>query len=158
MQKGLKSVILHLRTFTLQGFFCWLSMKLNRKEVLVTGACLGCGTCCRSVSLEGTKGWIRSKQDFLDIVNKYPEYNRFSIVDKDSNGFLLFRCSWCTPEGHCKDHENRLPLCKNFPDKSLVFSGGQLPAHCGYTFNAVVPFKKVFDQELEKNNETSSNP
>lgn len=125
-------------------------MKLNGKEVLVTGRCLGCGRCCNSVSLEGVNGWIRSADDFAAITRCYPEYARFTIINKDEHGILLFRCSWRTPDGSCRDYENRLPLCKNFPDRSLVFAGGQLPAGCGYQFNAVVPFKKILEQELVK--------
>lgn len=150
MKNWLKRSILQFRTFTLQGLFCWVSMRLNGKEVLVTGSCHGCGTCCSSVCLEGKNGWLRSEKEFAVVVNSHPEYRRFAVTGTDANGFLLFRCSWLTREGCCADHDNRLPLCRNFPDRSLVFSGGQLPAHCGYTFSAVVPFKKILDHELEK--------
>ena len=111
---------------------------------------MGCGACCKRICLEGRNGWLRSGEDFEKIVKKYPEYARFEIIGKDQQGFLLFSCSWCTPQGTCQDYENRLPLCAKFPESSLVFAGGELPANCGYQFTKVVSFEKILRQELKK--------
>jgi len=138
------------RSFSLAGICKYLSLKVRGKSVLVTGHCLGCGRCCRSISLEGRNGWVRSFAVFDEIVKKYPEYARFKIIGKDQQGFLLFRCNWCTPQGRCRDYRNRLSLCRNFPASSLMFAGGCLPTGCGYRFTEVVPFEKILKKELKK--------
>lgn len=139
-----------LRSFSLVGIFKYLSLKLRGKSILVTGSCHGCGTCCQSICLEGKDGWLRSRKAFDKVVRNYPEYSRFKVSGKDQQGFLLFSCSWCTPQGTCLDYESRLPLCCNFPESSLVFAGGRLPVNCGYRFTEVVSFEKILSQELQK--------
>lgn len=139
-----------LRNVSLLGFLRYLRLRLFGKTILVTGTCNGCGTCCKSISLESGGGWIRSEKKFERIVEDFPQYSRFEIIDRDNQGFLLFNCSWVTPEGICRDYENRLPLCKAFPETSLVFSGGKLPQNCGYKFSEVVPFEKILSREMKK--------
>jgi len=143
-------VLKKLRSFSLVGIFKYLGLKIRGKAVIVAGSCRGCGTCCRSISLEGRDGWLRSTEDFQQIVEKYPEYARFQVIGKDQQGFILFNCTWCTPQGMCRDYDNRLPLCSNFPESSLVFAGGRLPVNCGYRFIEVVPFEKILNRELKK--------
>ncbi len=79
------------------------------------------------------------------MVNDFPEYERFVVSGKDSQGFLQFSCTWLTEKGGCQNHDNRLPLCRKFPDKSLHFCGGMLPDGCGYSISEVKPFKKYLD-------------
>jgi hypothetical protein len=138
-----------ISSFSLVGIFKYFSLKLRGKSILVTGSCRGCGVCCRSICLEGSHGWLRSRRALKKIIQEYPEYTRFEVIGKDSQGFLLFNCTWCTPQGTCMDYENRLPLCDNFPESSLVFAGGQLPVNCGYRFAEVVPFEKILNQEIQ---------
>ncbi len=139
-----------LRSYSLIGILRCLFLKLRGKSILVTGNCRGCGTCCRSICLEGKDGWLRSGKEFEKVIVKFPEYARFEIIGKDQQGFLLFSCTWCTQQGTCMDYNNRLSLCCNFPESSLVFAGGQLPLNCGYRFSEVVPFEKILSQELKK--------
>lgn len=138
------------KTFSLLGFLRFLRLQLMGKTVLVTGHCTNCGKCCRSISLEHSEGWLRDEKKFAAITVDYPEYKRFEIIGKDSQGFLLFRCSWLTTEGLCRDHEKRLPLCRNFPEKSLFFCGGSLPSGCGYSLSEVVPFEKELKKAMKK--------
>jgi uncharacterized protein len=79
-----------------------------------------------------------------------PEFGRFEIVEKDPLGYLLFSCTWHLPEGICRDHENRLDICKRFPDKSLYFSGANVPVGCGYRFTVGVPFSKMLQETLNE--------
>jgi len=139
-----------LRSFSLIGALKYFFLKLRGKTILVTGSCRGCGTCCRSICLEGSTGWLRSSKAFEKVIEKFPEYKRFEIIGKDPQGFLLFNCTWCTPQGTCMDYENRLPLCCNFPETTLVFAGGRLPENCGYGFAEVVPFEKILKQEQKR--------
>lgn len=142
--------IRRLQTFSVVGFIRFVAMKMRGRSILVAGRCRGCGSCCRELSLEGSEGWLRSESSFQKIVEQYPEYNRFEITGKDSQGFLLFACSWLTDYGTCVDHEQRLALCRNFPESSLLFCGGKLPTGCGYRFNTVIPFEKILARELRK--------
>jgi uncharacterized protein len=139
-----------LRSFSLAGICKYFSLKLRRKSILVRGSCRGCGSCCKNICLDGWSGWLRSERVFKNLVKKYPEYGRFEVIGTDSQGFILFSCTWCTPRGTCRDYDNRLPLCANFPESSLVFTGGRLPVNCGYRFTEVVPFATILRQELSK--------
>lgn len=138
-----------LQGFSLVGLFHFIVMKLRGRSILVEGSCRGCGSCCRRLSLEGRDGWLRSKSAFRKVVAHFPEYHRFEISGRDSQGFLLFTCRWLTDDGCCIDHEKRLPLCRNFPESSLLFCGGTLPPGCGYRFNSVIPFEKILARELQ---------
>jgi hypothetical protein len=148
--KECQQFVLGLRSFSLAGIARFLFLKIRGKSILVTGSCRGCGACCKSICLEGASGWLRSQKEFQEIVKKYSEYKRFEIIGKDQQGLLLFRCSWCTAQGTCLDYDNRLPLCRNFPESSLVFAGGSLPDNCGYSFVEVVPFAKILQRELKQ--------
>jgi uncharacterized protein len=140
----------HFRILSLPGLVRYLFVRMRGKSILVTGSCRGCGMCCRNISLEGREGWLRSEKAFYEIVIHHPDYRRFAITGKDSQGFLLFSCTWSTPEGTCRDHENRLSLCRKFPESSLVFAGGRLPLTCGYRFVEVVPFQKFLSAAMQK--------
>lgn len=137
-------------SMSVTGMFFHFWLKIRGKTLLLTGCCNGCGNCCKRLSLEGNDGWLRSEEKFYNIVREFPEYQRFSIIGKDGQGFLLFSCSWCSPEGLCSDYDRRLPMCRNFPEKSLLFSGGSLPEGCGYNYTTVKPFGKVLAEQLKK--------
>ena len=134
---------------SLMGVIRYLRMRVMGKEILITGSCHSCGNCCRKINLEGVRGWLRSEEDFYAVLAKYPEYERFKITGKDEQGFLQFSCTWLTNQGLCRDHENRLALCTNFPDKSLHFCGGKLPSGCGYSIVEVRPFDKYLEDEVK---------
>jgi hypothetical protein len=119
------------------------------KDLLITGSCHCCGSCCKTINLEGASGWLRSEKEFFEVLHEYPEYERFQISGKDDQGFIQFTCKWLTTEGFCKDHTKRLALCMNFPDKSLHFCGGQLPPGCSYRIDEVRPFDKYLEDEVK---------
>ena len=120
------------------------------KKVVVTGSCNLCGRCCRRVSLEAGGRWLRSEAEFNRLLTIYPEYRRFSLTGRDSQGFLLFTCSWYDePSGVCRDHDNRLEICRSYPDIDLYFTGGEIHGGCGYQFSEVVPFEKILNRELD---------
>ncbi len=139
-----------LSSYSFLGLIRYLRMQAMGKELIVTGSCKNCGSCCRRINLEGKRGWLRYEEDFFEVVADFPEYARFQITGKDEQGFLRFSCTWLTDEGFCKDHKNRLDLCRNFPDKTLHFCGGTLPDGCGYMIREVRPFKKYLSDELGK--------
>lgn len=150
LKKYLYSALAYLNNCSLAGLFKLASLKLRGKTVVLSGSCRGCGTCCRKINLEVSGGWVRSAEAFSQVLRDYPEFGRFEIVGRDPQGFLQFSCTWCTVEGVCRDYENRLAICRNFPDTSLVFCGGSLPQGCGYRFSEGVPFARVLDREIKK--------
>lgn len=146
---GMGSFIHQVRCFTLLGLFRYLYLQMTGKSILVTGSCCGCGMCCRNIALEGGYGWLRSEKEFQKIVQNYPEYERFVPNGRDPQGVLLFSCSWQTPQNICRDYDDRLALCRRFPESTLFFADGQLPPTCGYKFSIVVPFKKLLKTAIK---------
>ncbi|MBU0945902.1 MAG: YkgJ family cysteine cluster protein [Proteobacteria bacterium] len=140
------------------GLIRYLRLQIMGKELLVTGACHCCGNCCRKINLEGTHGWLRSPMDFQEVVLLYPEYERFRITGKDQQGYLQFACSWLGDNGLCWNHEKRLSLCKNFPDKTLHFCGGSVPPGCGYRISEVRPFSSYLADEVKGQQKNETNP
>ncbi len=92
---------------------------------------------------------MRSEKDFYAIIDEYPEYKRFVVMGKDELGFLYFSCSWLTSAGLCRDHDSRMKLCSNFPDKGLHFCGGKLPPECGFRMVEVRPFDRYLKDEMK---------
>lgn len=150
MIQRLKSLVRTLSLCSLQGLWRLVMMKVRGKELIVTGACIGCGKCCSKINLEAHGRWLRSEQRFHEIVKSNGEFEKFQIIGHDPQGFLQFRCSWLTEFNTCRDHDNRPALCREFPDKNLVLCGGKLPQGCGYAIDVVVPFKKILQQEVER--------
>lgn len=117
----------------LRGFFwrCWLGV--SKRKLIVEGSCNRCGECCRSLSIEGYNGWLKTESEFVSLTRMRPEYKRFIIVGK-SGGCLLFSCSQLREDGRCGDYENRPTLCREFPHHNLLIAGAKMPANCGYYF------------------------
>ncbi len=135
--------------FSISGFLYFCFLQLRGKELIVGGSCHACGRCCHRISLHDGSRWLRRKEDFARLVAEQPEFGRFTVIDTDKEGFLVFSCSVVTENGQCGDYQERLPLCRKFPEKTLPFCGGKLPAGCGYYFREVVPFRKILQQKLE---------
>lgn len=146
----LYSSFIRFKRYSLLGLFRFCRAKVRGKEVVRRGRCLLCGRCCQRISLEAGGRWLRREADFQRVVRRNPEYGRFVPVGRDSQGFLLFSCSWYLAEGGiCAGYDNRLPICRNFPDIDLYFTGGELPSGCGYVFTEIVPFSSILKNELE---------
>ncbi len=150
LKNYLYPALAYLNKFSLIGLLKFVTLKLRRKTILLSGSCRGCGSCCRKINLEVLGTWVRPTEVFYQVLEDHPEFRRFEIVGRDNQGFLQFSCSWCTADGVCRDYDNRLAICRNFPDTSLAFCGGGLPSGCGYRLKAGVPFSRVLDRELRK--------
>lgn len=148
--KNRNSSTARLRRYSLLGWIRYFRLKLTGKGVMVDGSCMMCGRCCRRVSLEAGGKWLRDEAEFRRLVTLHPDYERFSVTGKDAQGFLLFTCSWyLTESGVCRDHENRLDICRCYPDTDLYFTGGEVHGGCGYRFLEIVPFEKYLYAEVE---------
>lgn len=155
-KKNLYKVISHLKHYSLFGIIRYIYLKLFGKEVVVQGKCRMCGSCCQRISLEAGGRWLRKESEFRRLLKNNSQFARFSIVGKDAQGFLLFTCSWYEKEGVCRDHENRLAICRDYPTTQLYFTGGRLSKGCGYRISAVTPFETILKRERKASNGSTS--
>ena len=125
---------------------------LPGRRIVVYGSCRQCGRCCRGMSLvfEGVR--VKNERQFKKLVKRKPEYGRFFISGRSERGFPEFSCSWQTPEGACRDHENRLDICAGFPTRTMYYLGGELPPGCGYRFVNRGKFEAVLKRTKKENN------
>ena len=98
----------------------------------ITGQCLKCGECCRELVLYADDRWLSREKDFEAFKVGNPEYGRLEITGRDLRGLLIFRCTWLTEEGLCKDHEHRLDLCREHPSGAFYECGAELSPFCGF--------------------------
>lgn len=136
--------------FTFSGFIRWLKAKVLGRDIILTGGCRRCGTCCKKLSLNIKGSWISSARRFNKLVRDNPDYERFKIIGRDSHGFLEFACTWLREDGTCKDYESRLRICREFPDKDMFFMNGVLPSGCGYGVEQGVPFGDILEKQMKK--------
>jgi hypothetical protein len=153
MKTDITKLLCSMRGYTIIGLLRLFMMKMRKQQVLVTGGCRSCGACCRKLSLDDGRGWIRSEKQFASILSESPDYRCFEIIGRDSSGILLFSCTHSTEEGLCGTYETRFRFCKEFPDKNLIFCGGGLPSGCGYNLHTGVPFSTILQSTLDKHNE-----
>lgn len=139
------------RHYSLSGWLRYLVLRLTGKRLRLEGDCLMCGRCCQRISLEAGGRWLRTQREFEQVLADNPDYARFLPVGSDVQGFMLFTCSWYDRQkGICRDHGNRLSVCRNYPETELYFTGGEMHAGCGYRFRMVASFDEVLEEELRR--------
>ncbi|MFW5837759.1 MAG: YkgJ family cysteine cluster protein [Desulfovibrionaceae bacterium] len=146
----------------LNPFLVWLKRKLSLwlrgRELYVAGRCRMCGDCCRELTLVIDGAPFHNVKEFKRVLKEHPDYERLRIVGRDAADNLVFTCDWLTPEGLCKDHENRLDLCRGHPSLSIYFRGGDLAEHCGFRFEEIKPFDKTLRRTLKQAGQTKKSP
>jgi len=136
--------------FSIKGFFRYIFLKIQGKEVIRTGTCHQCGKCCTNFNLKSKGSWIYTKAQFDDLINESPEYSRLKVIGQDNRGLLQFSCKLLQEDGKCGDYKNRLPICKDYPNVSRYYSGNYLPERCGFNLEAVVPFEKILNKKIKQ--------
>ncbi len=131
---------------------------IRGKELVVLGTCNCCGQCCQCINLRGRGGWIRTKEQFKKLCETNPQYSRFYIISGEKSDYLQFDCLLYDDQKGCKDYDNRLDICRKYPDKSLILRGGKLVEGCGYTVKSAVPFKKYLEEESKKKRKNETHP
>jgi hypothetical protein len=139
-----------VNSFTLSGLIRYIKLKLLGRDIIISGSCLQCGRCCRKLCLEIKGRWATSENKFYNLVKNNPDYERFKIIGRDEQGFLEFACTWLQEDGSCHDHDNRLRICRDFPEKDMFFMNGILPEGCGYSVHEAVPFDKILKKTRGK--------
>lgn len=109
----------------------------NQSEYRLEGECLKCGRCCKEIySLDDYTTF-----DFKMTQLIFPQYKRLNVAGKDENGNIILQCNWLKEDGTCCDYNNRLDICRKFPNVKYG-SLGKVPEGCGYR---LVPVKKFGD-------------
>ena len=68
-------------------------------------------------------------KDFNDAKNAYPDYVEMLEENLENiNKVYFYYCKKLNNDGLCSDYENRLQICRDFPNNPLVL----LPKCCGY--------------------------
>ena len=133
----------------LRSFYTFLLLKIKGKEPVRTGKCHACGKCCQAFRVKSEGKWIKTQQEFEILTQQKTEYSRL-IPSGETDGIIEFTCSWLTENGSCRDHENRLSICRDYPATSRFYTGNKLPDYCGYSIEAAVPFEKVLKKKMKK--------
>ncbi|MBD3393175.1 MAG: hypothetical protein GF418_13690 [Chitinivibrionales bacterium] len=125
-------------------------LKLSKKAVVRTGACNRCGGCCRSMTLVFRDKPITSPERFDLMVREHPEFERLVPNGRTTRGELLFACTWLEHNNTCRDYENRLAVCRDYPGTDMYLSGaGALPG-CGYRFVFARPFCDILEEKIAR--------
>jgi Fe-S-cluster containining protein len=134
----------------LTGLVRYLNYKWFGRDIILTGQCRRCGACCRNLVLDIHGEWVRSEEDFFALKEENPDYARFRITGRGKDGLLRFTCDRLTEDGCCRDHENRLPICRNYPERDMFFMNGDLLPGCGYELHQDVPFERVLCRKMKQ--------
>jgi hypothetical protein len=124
----------------------WLFSRQPKSIIEIQGECRKCGSCCKNMNLCEAGKWVSKKSHFIKMVAENPEYERLYITGKNKEGTLIFSCSWLDSNNICKDYDNRLDICKAFPNKMVIKNQGEIPDGCSYT----VKIHSSFDVVLKK--------
>jgi hypothetical protein len=131
----------------IKRFLTFIILKIKGQEPIRTGQCNQCGRCCQSFRVKSDGKWIQKRSQFQRLIEKKPDYSRL-ICKGEIDGDLYFTCSWLTTDGICKDHQNRLQICKEYPSTTRFYTGNKLPEYCGYSIEAFVPFERILDKQI----------
>lgn len=135
------------RYFT--GLFRRFRSLVLHNEVEIIGQCSFCGACCQDILLRDRGRWLRTRKQFHQLCKAAPDHDRFKITGYSDDGFLTVTCSLRGEDNLCTCYEDRLPLCKSYPSKTLYYQGGWLRADCGYSFKAT-SFRDVWMRRKRK--------
>ena len=117
----------------------WI-VKVTPKSMMLRGSCTLCGDCCRDMMIYDGKKFIRTEEDFSELVKSDSYYSMFEISKQE--GFnLWFTCSNLLEDNTCKIHDTRPQVCRDYPDKDMLYHGTGLPAQCGYKY--IGPVKSI---------------
>ena len=131
----------------IKRFLTFILLKIKGQEPVRTGQCNQCGQCCQSFRVKSDGKWIKTRSQFQRLIQQKPDYSLL-ICKGEIDGDLYFTCSWLTTDGICKDHQNRLQICKEYPSTTRFYTGNKMPDYCGFSIEAVVPFEKILEKQI----------
>lgn len=116
----------------------------------IRGECNKCGDCCKDLNIKSKGKWISTDQEFLDLLTEDPEYEKMIPIGRRSNGYLIFKCEWLKDDNTCKDHENRLSICRTFPHTEIFKEGAILPENCSYEIHHKLNFEDLLKGKIRE--------
>ena len=119
-----------------RGWFRRLRARILHDDVQVVGQCKLCGVCCDNILLRDGNRWLRNEKQFRALCEEDSRFEGFVPTERDDYGHLAFTCSHLK-DNICTSYEGRLPLCRNYPSKSIYYQGVDLRPDCGFSFKAV---------------------
>jgi uncharacterized protein len=131
-------------------FFRYFLLQSIGLDIITSGGCYKCGSCCRKLILFLNGRIIKKETQFKRMKKKNPKYECLSIIEHNYRGHLVFSCSWLKDDNTCANYENRLDVCRGYPEQILFFTRVKPNANCGYTLELGKPFHKILKKKLKK--------
>lgn len=125
--------------------------RLLGRSYIRIGRCNNCGSCCRLVSLFVDGRHVATDEDFADVCQVFPEYQRFYVAGLDPQGQPVFTCKYLNDRNYCTDYKNRPHICRKYPGPGIFLKGGRLMPGCGYQLIPVSDFGKMLSKKMEEN-------
>jgi len=122
--------------------------KLMGKSYIREGKCKQCGKCCRMIVLVSEGGIITSEDEFNQLKEVFPEYERFVFKGRDKDGVLRFTCKYLGKDNKCGDYKGRPIICRDYPTEEIFVRGGIMATDCGFVFIPVEDFQKMLDEAM----------
>jgi len=116
---------------------------IRRVKYDIEGECTMCGDCCRYMLSMDTY----TEEEFNFLTKFYPKYRRFKVIGKDSSGNLILACKLIDETNKCPDYENRLEMCKDYPNPKKIRAGGNLYKRCTYRLIPEKSFKSYLQED-----------
>ena len=112
----------------------------------IEGECSCCGDCCRFMYSLDTY----TEEEFKFLTYFYPKYKRFKVIGKDEQGNLILACKLIDEYNVCPDYQNRLEMCKDYPNPKKIRAGGKLYKRCSYKLIPEKPFESFLSSDKNK--------
>lgn len=126
--------------------------KILGKRYIKLGKCKACGKCCKGIHVRHSKHLIKNEEEFEKLKKQHFFYNYLEVVEKNDLG-LVFTCNKVHPDtGKCTVYKYRALICKVYPQEELFMMGGIISEDCGFSFEPIYSFEKVFKKIIKQNN------
>ena len=128
--------------------FYW--SKILRKKYYRTGKCNCCGSCCKKIYVQSSKGVIKDKNELEKLKLLHRFYTYLNVIGEDEIG-LIFECTQLDEKTNlCKIHDDRPDICRRYPQEEMFMMGGATCDDCGFNFEPVIPFEEVLQKAIKK--------
>lgn len=129
----------------LKKLYVRLMLKVNPSNIAIDGACKQCGNCCRNLLLVDDHQIIKDAASFERLKKKLPIYKIFRRKTIQDDGQWVFKCTKLTHHNTCSIHDQRPPICSNYPTKQMLRMNGELLEGCGYNIRPALPFDTILE-------------
>jgi len=128
----------------------WFYKLFKPSNIVITGYCSGCGSCCKNILLMIYNDTITDEATFIDIQKNNAFYKNLEITGSNSSNELTFKCN-LLKENNCSVYKKRPLLCRNYPSVKMFKHGGSLHEECTYEIKAKKDFKYFLQEYMDVN-------